>query len=530
MTQVVIAGAGPVGLALAVELGTRGVNCVVVEPRARGRAAPRAKLTNVRSMEHLRRWGIAEELRAATPLPAAYSTDIAFVTQLLDGYELARFTNVFNTAPIRDARFAEPAQQVPQYVVEEVLRHRAKACPSVAFAPAGERVERFDQDADGVTVVTTGQTIRAQYLVGCDGGGSTVREQAGIPMHGRRGVARNFSVVFRSNALGQQMTFAPALHFWIVNDRTPAFMGPSDRDGLWWLQATRLPSDVDLGGLNPLALVDGAVGSRPDDVEIVTTDLWEVHELMAGDLRLGRVFLAGDAAHLHSPMGAHGMNQGIGDAVDLGWKLAAVLGGWGGTALLDAYAAERAPFHRRAIEEASLNYATLANELVCPELETPGARGDHVRAETEALIRRAKHREFNSLGLVLGHCYVASPVIVDDGSPPPPDEVASYTPRCRPGMRAPHAWVDPDVSLFDAFGPGFSLLCFDGGASGAPFARAAQARGIPLQVLSVDDPEVAALYHGQAVLVRPDQVVGWCGQDALATDAGAVLDVATGRL
>jgi hypothetical protein len=229
-------------------------------------------------------------------------------------------------------------------------------------------------------------------------------------------------------------------------------------------------------------------------------------------------------------MGAHGMNQGIGDAVDLGWKLAAVLAGWGGPRLLDAYAAERAPFHRRAIDEASLNYATLSNELVRPELDAAGPRGDRARAEAESLIRRAKHREFNSLGLILGHVYEGSPVVVDDGSPAPAPEVETFTPRARPGVRAPHAWLGPRVSLYDRFGPGLTLLCFDGGRAGDAFARVAAERGIPLEVLPVADREVADLYEGRAVLVRPDQVIAWRGDGAATVDAAAVLDVATGQV
>ncbi|HWI71344.1 MAG TPA: FAD-dependent monooxygenase [Baekduia sp.] len=531
-TQVVIAGAGPVGLALAVELGSRGVRCVVVEPRARSRHVPRAKLANVRSMEHLRRWGLANELRAVTPLPAEYSTDIAFVTRLLGGSEITRFTNVFNTKPIADPRFPEPAQQVPQYIVEDVLRRRAEACRTVTILPPGFRVDSFVHDDAGVAVLARDDEdqsclINARYLVGCDGGGSRVREHLGIAMQGRRSVARNFSIVFRSPQLGRRMPFRPALHFWTVNDRTPAFMGPSDRDGLWWLQATRLAPDVDLDRLDPAELLRGACGDELGEVEILGTDPWEVHELTAERLRDGNVFLAGDAAHLHSPMGAHGMNQGIGDAVDIGWKLAAVLAGWAGPGLLDSYEAERAPFHLRAIEEASLNYATLSNDLVRPGLDDGGPEGDRARAASAETIRRMKHREFNSLGLVLGHTFDASPVIVDDGTPAPARSVEQYTPTSRPGSRAPHAWLAPTVSLYDMFGPGLTLLCV--GGDGTPFARSAAQRGIPLTVVSIQGTEAETLYDTRYVLLRPDQIVAWRG-DELPGDPGVLLDVVAGRV
>ena len=512
-TQVLIAGGGPVGLALAVELGTRGVDCLLVEPRSRTRLVPRAKLTNVRTMEHLRRWGIADELRRATPLPAAYSTDIAFVTRVIGGREITRFPNVFNTAPIRDERFAEPAQQVPQYVLEPILRRRAQSTGHVRFCAPGVKVLGVHAREDGAEVAVgdgTGSriSVRASFVAGCDGGASLVRSELGIAMEGRRGIARNFSVVFRSGELGRRMSFAPALHFWTVNERTPAFMGPLDRHGLWWLQATRLDPAVDLSSLDPEAVVEGAVGARLSDIEIVGTDPWEVHELTAQRLRHGCVFLAGDAAHVHSPMGAHGMNQGIGDAADLGWKLAAVLGGWGGAGLLESYQAERGPFHLRAIAEASRNNSTLPNELLRAGLEDEGPGAERSRAELAAEIQRQKGREFNSLGLVLGHCYEGSPVIVPDGTVAPPEEISTFTPRARPGMRFPHRWLADGSSLFDHLGPAFTLLRV-GEAQIEPLVRSAQRCGVPLRVITVDQPQVAAAYLGRMALVRPDQVLAW---------------------
>ncbi|MGH2842336.1 MAG: FAD-dependent monooxygenase, partial [Solirubrobacteraceae bacterium] len=260
-TDVLVAGAGPVGLALAVDLGLRGVKTCVVESRDRSRLVPRAKLTNVRNMEHMRRWGIADAVRSASPLPAAYSTDIAFVTSLL-GREITRFSNVFYTQLARDDRFAEAAQQIPQYVLEPVLRRRAEELGSVTFVD-GWSVCGASQDADGVVVsMSAGEDapvrrIRARYLVGCDGAGSTVRRELGVELVGVRSIARNYGVVFRSAELGRRLPFARALHFWTVNAATPSYMGPADAADLWWLQATAVPPDVEMDALDPVEVVHG---------------------------------------------------------------------------------------------------------------------------------------------------------------------------------------------------------------------------------------------------------------------------------
>lgn len=525
-----VVGGGPVGLALAVELGQRGVSCTLVEQRDRARMVPRAKLVNVRSMEHMRRWGIAEEIRDASPLPAEYSTDVAFVTSVL-GDEITRFSNVFFTDTRRDDRFAEPAQQTPQYAVEPILRRRAEACESVMLLD-GWRVEsvveldgsvRVEMHSDGVT-----RTIEAQYVVGCDGAGSTVREQLGIEMAGRHGIARNLGVVFRAPELGARLPHAPALHFWTVNPDTPSYMGPADRHGLWWLQATGLPNDVELEKLDPVAVVRGALGADVP-MEIVSVDPWHAHALTAKQVRRGRVFLAGDAAHMHTPMGAHGMNQGIGDAVDLGWKLHATLAGWADPAILASYDAERAPLHERITAEATGNYHTIANYFVRAGIEEDSPRGRRMRRELAEEIQTHKAREFYSLGLILGHCYEGSPIVVPDGTPAPAPEVETFMPRARPGSRVPHAWLEDGSSLFDEFGRGYTLLRFADSRDGAIEAEAVR-RGIELATLDVSDARVAALYPHPFALVRPDQVLAWHGDAPDPHQAARILDVVSGRV
>jgi 2-polyprenyl-6-methoxyphenol hydroxylase-like FAD-dependent oxidoreductase len=530
-TSVAIVGAGPVGLALAVELGLRGIACTVVEPDPRDRLVPRAKLANVRTMEHCRRWGIADDVRAASSLPAAFSTEIAFVTGL-GGLELTRFENVFFTSPNGDGRFAEPAQQIPQYQLEPVLRRRAAVCFAVTFLD-GCRVTGIAQDESGVRVSTMdasgadGPTVDAAYLVGCDGARSTVRELLGIDVRGIRTIARNFGVVFRSPSLRRRIRFEPALHYWIANPERPSFMGPLDTQDLWWLQATAIPPEIDLADLEPGRLVRDAIGLDVD-LEVVTTDPWEARALLADRLRVGRCFLAGDAAHVHTPMGAHGMNLGVGDAVDIGWKLAAVLDGWAGSALLDTYDCERSPLHQRVLDEATTNYASPPNRFAQQGLEDAGPAGERLRREVADTIKTVKQREFSSLGLVLGHTYESSPMVIPEGTPQPPDSVVEFHDLARPGRRVPHAWLGPRRSLFDLLGPGFTLLRLDGSVDPTPLVAAARDRGIPLAVQTVEDPRLPSRYPHRLALVRPDQHLAWHG-DAPPPDSGRLLDTVSGR-
>jgi 2-polyprenyl-6-methoxyphenol hydroxylase-like FAD-dependent oxidoreductase len=528
----VIVGAGPAGLSLAIELGLRSVRCVVVEQHEQVGLNPRAKLTNVRSREHLRRWGIADELRRASGLPPDYPPNIVFATRL-NGYPLARFENAFCCSPARSDLYSESAQWVPQFVLEEVLRKRAAGLPGVEIR-FNSRLERLAQDAAGVTAEVrdartgAGSTLRSAYLVGADGAHSTVRELLGIAMQGQGALAPNLNVIFRAPALAALHDKGAAIQYWMVNSEAPAYLGPMDGHGLWFLIAPRLPGGTDLGRVDAKALVRRACGIE-FDMEIVHADPWTAHRLIAERYGSGRVFLAGDACHLHPPSGGHGMNMGIGDAVDLGWKLAATLQGWGGPRLLDTYGLERKPVHQRVIDAAVESYALVGSELVREDIERPGTAGDRVRKEVGALILKHKLPEFRSLGLVLGYRYRESPIIVPDGTDPAPEQVTEYRPSAHPGCLAPHLWLKDGSSLYDHFGPGFTLLLGEKARidHAAGMKEAAAAKGIPLELVPVTEPGFRELYGADLALVRPDQHVAWRGE-RLPGNGLALLDRARG--
>ena len=530
--DVLIAGAGPVGLALAIELGQRGVQCLLVERNDRVGYSPRAKTTNVRTREHLRRFGVADALRESSPIARDYPFDVVFATRMT-GPALARFENVSNGRLERSELYSEAGQWVPQYTLEEVLRTRAAALPSVEIRFQAQ-LTSVQQDRDGVTAelhdVRTGEVsmTRCRYLVGADGARSMVREAIGARMAGdERAVFRNYSVVFRAPDLARRHLHGRAVMYWLVNPDAPALLGPMDNAGLWFFMATKLPGGVEPNQATAIEMIRRSTGLHDLAIEVVRGDPWVARCLIADRYREGRVFLAGDACHLHPPFGGFGMNMGVGDAVDLGWKLAARLQGWGGEALLDSYTQERRPVHQRTMDEAAINYATVGNELIRPGLEDDGALGDATRREVGDAILATKSREFNTLGLVLGANYHGSPVVVPDGSAPPPEHHAHYVPSACPGCLAPHAWLHDGTSLYDRFGPGLTLLETEGD-DGAPLAAEADRLGIPLTRLAPHDERLRRLYRARFTLIRPDQHVAWRA-DALPQDGAALLRHVTGQ-
>ncbi len=530
--DVLIAGAGPVGLAAAIELGRRGIRCLVVERNDRVGYAPRAKTTNVRTREHLRRWGIADRLREVSPIPRDYPSNVVFATRMT-GPGLARFENALNGSPARNDLYSESAQWVPQYVLEEVLREHAASLPGVTISFSTE-MTAFEQDGSGVTgelkdlVTGAVRRVRSSYLIGADGARSLVRNAIGAVMTGDRAYSRNYNIIFRAPDLARRHAHGEAIMYWMVNEELPSLLGPMDGEGLWFFMVTKLANDVDPASVDPVALIRQGTGLHDLAIEIVGKDPWVAHKLVADRYDKGRVFLAGDACHLHPPFGGFGMNMGIGDAVDLGWKLAATLQGWGGPELLASYEAERRKVHERTIAEAVINYGVLSNQLVRPGLEDPGSLGEATRREVGEIIEATKLREFRTLGIVLGSRYEDSPIIVSDGSEPPPEHFMLYVPSAHPGCLAPHLWLADDSSLYDHFGDGFTLLVTAGEAGqAADFSARAAALDIPLTVLAPADRRLPARYGARFVLIRPDQHVAWRG-DALPADAAGLLAHVTG--
>jgi 2-polyprenyl-6-methoxyphenol hydroxylase-like FAD-dependent oxidoreductase len=514
--SVLIVGAGPVGLALAIELGQRGVSCVVLERNDRVGRAPRAKTTHVRTREHMRRWGIAGDLAAASPLGIDYPSDVVFVTRLA-GYTLARFKNAFHCAPGRNSLYSEHAQWVPQYTLEEILRTHAQSLPSVKILFNSEFMSAV-QDADHVTTrfrdlqTNIEGAIDSDYLVGADGARSAVRALIGARMEGAYGLSRNYNFVFHAPGLAKSHQHGPAIMYWQVNSDLPSLIGPMDAGDTWFFMPTRLPEGVKLSGTDAAAAIRRATGIDLP-FEVLHSDEWVASQLIADNYRDGRIFLAGDACHLHPPFGGYGMNMGIADGVDLGWKLAAIIQGWGGDKLLDSYIRERRPTHEYVIGEAVANHSALANAFWQEGLDAPTAEGARLRTRVGERIASTKVREFNNLGVVLGYRYDDSPVIVSDGSEPPPREYNLYVPSARPGCIAPHAWFDDATSLYDRFGSGFTLLSKH--PAGHPVMQCAsadaRAAGIPLRTVEIPGDAFDTLYPTAFTLVRPDQHVAWRG-------------------
>ncbi|WP_345417628.1 FAD-dependent monooxygenase [Pseudonocardia xishanensis] len=488
-----IAGGGPAGLAAASELAHHGIHSVLLEPRREvSHLRPRAKTTSARTMELFRRWGIADEVRRAAPLSHSWSRRVVFCAAL-DAEPITEFRDVFGLSAAEDGFTAEAGQQVAQPVVEEVLRaHLVRS--GLAELRLGERLLGFTERRDGVVcevLRADGSTYRlaTEYLLGCDGGRSTVREEIGAVLHGSSAPRANLNAVIR--APGLRPTAGTALHYWVVEPEVPGAVGPLDRDGLWWVTLADVGESADAA--RAVELIERLAGRTAAElgIEVLSTDPWTPRMMLADRFATDRVFLVGESAHVNPPFGGHGFNTCVGDAVNIGWKLAAVLQGWAGVDLLASYEIER-----RGIAELTLASAVR-------NLEASGPN----RAVTGARIQQTKAEEFHSLGLVLGYSYAGSPVIADHAASRA--DVQTYEPSIVPGGRLPHAWIAPGHALYDDLGLGMTLLVPPGagGRATAAFAEHAGVIGIPLTLL--ESPLRASDY----VLVRPDQHVAWCDRD-----------------
>ncbi|MBP1133784.1 2-polyprenyl-6-methoxyphenol hydroxylase-like FAD-dependent oxidoreductase [Arthrobacter sp. PvP023] len=562
--QVLISGGGPSGLFLSLDLASRGIPSVVIEPRTSvDPARPRAKTTNARTMTHLRRLGLADALRAAAPLPVDYAQDVTFCTGLTGtaAHELRTFKHAFQLVPGRYGPQPECGQQVPQPVLEEVFRAAVSEAPLVtlltgwhvedvavhpetalAESPVpGTAVVRESPVPGTAVVVADGagrtRTIAADFVIGADGGSSAVRRSLGLRLEGGSAALSNISIMFRSKDLGSAITLPPAVQYWVVGGETAGMVGRMDLADTWWAIIQGVDAEA-AGALEvdaAVAMVHELVGAEVD-VDVVATDPWTARMLLAPAYGRDSVFLVGDAAHLNPPWGGHGFNTCIGDAANLAWKIAASLTGWGGPELLASYGLERRPVAARTIRDAANNGEALAYHFADPALRRAGDDGLRARqAAYQALA--VKQSEFDSLGLVLGYSYGDSPLVVPDGSPVPVEDPVRYVVSASPGALLPHAWLDDSTSVYSLLGQGFTLLADAavlGGVPGvqvfAPVLEAAERRGIPVTVTAVgpsgDGTPMADLWGADAVLVRPDQHVAWRG--SVPEAAAAALSVAAG--
>jgi 2-polyprenyl-6-methoxyphenol hydroxylase-like FAD-dependent oxidoreductase len=421
---------------------------------------------------------------------------------------------------------------VPQYTVEKVLHERIATLASVHLL-SGTALEEASQSSAGVIATVrdletdTPRTIRAQYLIGADGARSRVRDIIGAKMNGEHAFALNYNLILRIPELDRTPPARRAIMYWLINPKSAGVLSPLDGNGEWAFIMRLAPGVTEIGDDEVIRRVHAAIG-RPMAVEIVARDYWAAHRLIADRYRECRMFLAGDACHLHPPFGGYGMNLGIADGVDLGWKLAGVLQGWGGDGLLASYEDERRPVHLRTIDEAVENYRTLSDQLLKDDLDADSAQGERARAAVAPEIIATKTREFDTLGVVLGARYDHSSIIMDDGSTPPAEHYANFEPSAHPGCLAPHAWLDDGSSLYDHFGLGYTLLLLD--SSTTPLAQeiedAATAAGMPFTLLDLRGTKLDELYAAPLALIRPDQFVVWRGANV---DVAALIRTISGN-
>jgi len=530
-TSVLVIGGGPIGLALAGDLGWRGVHCRLAERSDGAISQPKMDMIGIRSMEFCRRWGIVPWVEAAG-YNREYPQDCAWVTDL-NGYEFGREPFPCPRDEKPPVHSPQKRERCPQNFFDPVLRRFASGFPTVSLHYDTELVG-FDDQGDRVEArlrdTRTGEieTVTADYLVGCDGGASTVRQALGIEMDGEPVLTYTTNVVFRCDGLERLHKMRPAYRYIFIGpEGTWATLVAINGRDQWRFSLVGDDQKRTLTEAEARAAIIRAVG-RPFDFEILSMLPWVRRQLVAKEYGRGRVFIAGDAAHLTSPTGGFGMNTGLLDAVNLSWKLAATVQGWGGPNLLATYEAEQYPVAVRNVGESSENLRRMLSPRVLrPDpavFDTDAPDVDAARREYGQRYTEMMRREWFSIGVHLGYVYEGSPIVVPDGTPRPKLEVSTYTPTARPGSRAPHVWLEPGKSMLDLFGRGFVLLRF---GPNPPDARglvaAAQETGLPLEVVDIDNADAARLYERALVLVRPDGQVAWRA-DRLPPDCRQLVD------
>ena len=535
--DVIVVGGGPVGCAVGLELRRHGVRCLVVEKDAVTPRYPvKAMFLNPRTLEFMRRWGIAGDIRAAATTPEGWRKGVTFATSLT-GKDLGHFRDGLDFRASEEGDdVSESAQVIMQPDTLRVMR--GALIESGATYRDGVTVDEVVDGPDGVAVTMTDQasgdvsTLHATYVVGADGPASIVRSTAGIERSGRGGIAANLLLHFRAEGLLDEVGPTPAAFTSLTSPTGSALVVPIDRS-TWCAHVAGYPVDVDVDSLDVAGIVRRIIGADRA-FEIVYAGAYKIHERIADEYRAGRLFIAGDAAHLYAPFGGHNMNSGFGDAINLGWKLGAVVKGWADDALLDTYGPERRPIAVTNATEASSNVArfvgaarSIIEEMAGMDVDAPGVEAESMRRAWGDRLWQGTKLQYMSRGITLDQRYVSAAVADDDGDVAPWTSI-TYTPSAKPGHRLPHVWLDDGSSLYDHLAPGLTLLAAPSASADAELMQqAAAASGTPLEVLEMNDLALRVKCGAPLVLVRPDHHVAWRGHEV--EDAAAVLAVATAR-
>ena len=527
-SDVLVVGAGPVGLTLAIDLAQRGVKVLVVEVR-KFAEPPNVKCNHVsaRSMEHFRRLGVAPTLRNAG-LPANYPNDVVFRTSMT-GIELTRIP-----IPCRENRYTEtggpdtdwdtpePPHRINQIYLEPLLLKHAVAQEGVTLLNRTQ-VTDFVQDDHGVNVTLLNldtqeiQVVRVKYVGGCDGGSSFVRKKIGAKLEGTEVIQRVQSTHIRAPQLASMLPGKPAWCYYSVNTRRCGTVFAIDGHETWLVHNHLHPDEPEFDSVDRDQSIRNILGVDSDfKYEIITKEDWVGRRLLSNRFRDGRIFLAGDAAHLWVPYAGYGMNAGIADATNLAWLLSAAVNGWAHPDILNAYEAERHPITEQ-VSHFVMNHAQKmikARRAVPHNIEAADAEGEAARHLIGAEAYDLNVQQFCCEGLNFGYFYEKSPIISHEAEAAPAYSMGSFTPSTLPGCRAPHFWLNDGTSLYDLLGNGYSLLRFDQRIDVKELLQKSAAHNIPLNVIDLhDQSQRSAAYQHALVLCRTDQHVVWRGNE-----------------
>jgi 2-polyprenyl-6-methoxyphenol hydroxylase-like FAD-dependent oxidoreductase len=530
-TQVIIVGAGPVGLTLAIDLGRRGVRCVLLEQKEAPQFLPKMERCNARTMEIYRRLGIAQKIRDAG-FPREVPMDVFIVTSLVEPpllhlpYPSVAQAQAEIAACADGSMPLEPYQLISQYTLEPVLKSIAETLPGIDVCYGHEFIS-LEQDGTWVRARikrgTTTTELSAQYLVGCDGGASNVRRQLGIKLQGDANLLQLRQALYRCDDLFERIPIGKGRHYHVA-DTYSTFLIVQDSTRHFTLHSV-VDSDDDMKTMFEKTV------AMPVKYEMLSCAPWRQNLLLADHYGHGRVFLAGDAVHLVIPTGGLGMNSGVGDAVDLSWKLAATLKGWGGPALLASYEIER-----RQVGALNLEASRHASRgrrawraAYKPNIRDKTPEGAETRANLTKIADVEQRKSNEMIGAELGYRYTDSPIIFPEAGEAPETNFMIYVPTSWPGARLPHVWLADGTALHDHVDDGYTLLCLGGvQVDNTALARAFASHAAPFTVLEIAEERPRDIYGYDLLLLRPDLHVVWRGS-SLPDDPAKLAALVTGH-